>query len=264
MKLQSILLLSVIIITLFSCKAPTDVVYFQNTKNLEQVTSNNSFTRVFKVDDIISIMVSATNMEAARPFNLMQGSSLSTTTEVSDNAMSSSSNSPQPTYLIDEQGNIDFPVLGKIKVAGMTRVQVKEMLQEKLKIYIKDPIVNVRLKNFKITVIGEINRPGSYNIPNERITIIEALGMAGDMTITGKRTNVMVIRENDGVNTYHKVDLTSKDIFDSPAYYLAQNDVLYVEPNNAQQKRSRTNSNTFGIVLSIVGVVLSSLTLILR
>lgn len=265
MKFQSILLLLVVTTAIFSCKAPTDVVYFQDTDNLEQIKSENSFTRVFKVDDIISIMVSATNMEAARPFNLMQGSSLNVMSEASENTLSNGGGSaPEPTYLIDEQGNIDFPVLGKINVAGMTRVQVKEMMQEKLKIYIKDPIVNVRLKNFKITIIGEINRPGSYTIPNERVTIIEALGLAGDMTITGKRTNVMVIRENNGVNTYHRVDLTSKTIFDSPVYFLAQNDVLYVEPNSAQQKRSRTNNNTFGIVLSIVGVILSSLTLILR
>ncbi|TYP75168.1 polysaccharide biosynthesis/export family protein [Aquimarina intermedia] len=265
MKFQSILLLLVVITALFSCKAPTDVVYFQDTKDLEQIKSDNSFTRVFKVDDIISILVSATNMEAARPFNLMQGSSLNIMSEASDTTPSNGSGSTaEPTYLIDEQGNIDFPVLGKLKVAGMTRVEVKEMLQEKLKIYIKDPIVNVRLKNFKITIIGEINRPGSYTIPNERVTIIEALGLAGDMTITGKRTNVMVIRENDGVNTYHRVDLTSKNIFDSPVYFLAQNDVLYVEPNNAQQKRSRTNSNTLGIVLSVVGVILTSLNLIIR
>ncbi|WP_299436895.1 polysaccharide biosynthesis/export family protein [uncultured Aquimarina sp.] len=257
------LLLLVLSTIIFSCKTPTDVVYFQDSQNLEKINSTNSFTPVFKVDDVVSILVSATDMDAARPFNLMQGASLPSPT--GDIGASSGGNGGvEPTYLIDEEGNIDFPVLGKLKISGLTRVQIKDMLKEKLKIYIKDPIVNVRLKNFKITVIGEVSQPGSFTIPNERVTIIEAIGLAGDLTIMGKRGNVMVIRENDGVNTYHKVDLTSKSIFDSPVYYLAQNDVLYVEPNDARIKVSKGRDNTIGIVLSVVSVGLAALALILR
>ncbi|MDH7446551.1 polysaccharide biosynthesis/export family protein [Aquimarina sp. 2201CG14-23] len=263
MQLYKLFILLLVSTFVFSCKTPTDVVYFQDSQNLEKVSSKNSFTPVFKVDDIVSILVSATDMDAARPFNLMQGASLPISAGESG-ATSSGTSSPEPTYLIDENGNIEFPVLGKLKISGLTRVQVKDMIKEKLKIYIKDPIVNVRLKNFKITVIGEVQRPGSYTIPNERITIIEALGLAGDMTITGKRENVMVIREDDGVNTYHRVDLTSKAIFDSPVYYLAQNDVLYIEPNTAKVKSSEKDKNVVGLVLSIVGVTLSALTLIIR
>ncbi len=244
----------------FSCKVPTDVVYFQESENLEKITSANSFTPVFKVDDIVSILVSATDMIAARPFNLMQGSSSIT----EGGGGSSSTNTTDPTYLIDEEGMIDFPVLGKLKIAGLTRVETKELIKGKLTVYIKDPIVNVRLQNFKITVMGEVNRPGAFTIPNERITIVEALGLAGDLTIMGQRQNIMVIRENDGVNTYHRIDLTSKEIFNSPVYYLAQNDVLYVEPNKARKRNSEGNKNTLGIVLSIVGVSLSALALILR
>ena len=247
------------LIFVFSCKTPENVVYFQDSSNLEKISSTNSFTPVFKVDDIVSIFVSAADMDAAVPFNLMQG------TSINDGLVgANSNNSPQPTYLIDEDGNIDFPVLGSLKIAGLTRVQVKDMIKEKLKIYINDPIVNVRLKNFKITVVGEVERPGSYNIPNERVTIIEALGLAGDMTIKGKRDNVMVIRENEGENTYHRLDLTSKTIFESPVYYLAQNDVLYVEPNVSRIKESRSRNNTIGVIISIVGVVLSVVTLIVR
>ncbi|SEK52601.1 polysaccharide export outer membrane protein [Aquimarina amphilecti] len=257
------LLLLVVSSFVFSCKTPTDVVYFQESKDLEKIKSTNSFTPVFKVDDVVSILVSATDMDAARPFNLMQGASLPSPS--GDNTGSSNGNGGvEPTYLIDEEGNIDFPVLGKLKISGLTRVQIKDMLKEKLKIYIKDPIVNVRLKNFKITVIGEVGQPGSFTIPNERITIIEAIGLAGDLTIMGKRGNVMVIRENDGVNTYHKVDLTSKSIFDSPVYYLAQNDVLYVEPNDARIKSSKGQDKTVGIVLSVISVGLAALALILR
>ncbi|WP_103068522.1 polysaccharide biosynthesis/export family protein [Aquimarina sediminis] len=257
------LLLFLILVSIFSCKTPEDVVYFQNSENLEKITSTNTFTPVFKVDDIVSIMVSAADMDAARPFNLMQGTSLSSS--IGENGASNAgSGGVEPTYLIDEEGNIDFPVLGSLKIAGLTRIQVKEMVKEKLKIYINDPIVSVRLKNFKITVMGEVSRPGSYTIPNERVTIIEALGLAGDMTIKGKRGNIMVIRENEGENTYHRVDLTSKSIFESPVYYLAQNDVLYVEPNESRIRESKTRSNTISVIISIVGVLLSVVTLIVR
>ncbi len=257
------LLLIVVLTSVISCKAPSDVVYFQNSSNLEKITSKNSFTPVFKVDDIVSIFISAGDMDAARPFNLGQGASISTAPGEGGGA-GGGATGVEPTYLIDENGNIDFPVLGKLKIEGLTRIEVKDMIKEKLKIYINDPIVSVRLQNFKITVLGEVIRPGSYNIPNERVTIIEALGMAGDMTIKGKRENVMVIRENEGVNTYHRVDLTSKSIFDSPVYYLAQNDVLYIEPNNSKIRTSKTNSNALGIIISVVGIVLSTVTLIIR
>ncbi|WP_235015813.1 polysaccharide biosynthesis/export family protein [Aquimarina sp. AU58] len=230
---------------------------------MEKISSTNSFTSVFKVDDIVGILVSAADMDAARPFNLMQSSSASLGEGGGGNT-AISAGSGEPTYLINEEGNVDFPVLGELKIAGLTRIEVKEMIKEKLKIYINDPIVSVRLKNFKITVMGEVSRPGSYTIPNERITIIEALGLAGDMTIKGRRENLMVIRENEGVNTYHRVDLTSKSIFESPVYYLAQNDVVYVEPNNSRIKESKTRNNTLGVIISIVGVIISVVTLVVR
>ncbi len=255
-------LLLLLTLLIFSCKTPTDVVYFQNASDLEKITSTNSFTPTLKVDDVISILVSASDMDAARPFNL-QGASIS----MGENGGEGAPNAgrvAEPTYLIDEEGNIEFPVLGKLKLAGLTRIQVKEMIKEKLKIYINDPIVSVRLKNFKITVIGEVNSPGSYVIPNERVTVIEALGLAGDLAIRGKRKNVMVIRENEGVNTYHRLDLTSKSIFDSPVYYLAQNDVLYVEPNPSRIRESRTSNNLLGIVLSVIGVGVSVAALLIR
>ncbi|MEW7278483.1 polysaccharide biosynthesis/export family protein [Aquimarina sp. 2201CG1-2-11] len=255
-----LLFFGIVFIGLFSCKAPTNVVYFQNSENLEKIPSTTTFTPVFKVDDIISILVSAADMDAARPFNLMQGSSTSAVLGES----SGGNSSVEPTYLIDENGNIDFPVVGSLKIAGLNRVQVKELIKEKLKIYINAPIVSVRLKNFKITVMGEVVRPGSFTIPNERITIIEALGLAGDMTIKGQRENVMVIRENEGVNTYHRIDLTSKTIFDSPVYYLAQNDVLYIEPNESRVKESKTRSNLLNVIISMIGVTLSVITLIIR
>lgn len=252
-----------ILILVFSCKTPKDVAYFQNSENLEKISSTSSFTSVFKVDDIVSILVSAADMDAARPFNLMGGSSPNLSLGENGGG-GNSGGSGESTYLIDGEGDIEFPVLGKLKIAGLTRIQVKEMIKEKLKIYINDPIVSVRLKNFKVTVIGEVKTPGSYTIPNERLTIIEALGLAGDMTIKGKRKDVIVIRENEGENTYHHVDLTSKSVFESPVYYLAQNDVVYIEPNNSKVRESKAGGNTLSVIISIVGVLLSIVTLVIR
>ncbi|WP_010179276.1 polysaccharide biosynthesis/export family protein [Aquimarina agarilytica] len=256
MRYSNLLYCISIILLFFSCKTPEDVAYFQNVKNKDEVSLINSFEPVFKIDDIISVSVSATDMDTARPFNLSQGISSSGETGTSSDSGSSQS----PTYLIDYEGNIEFPVLGKLRVVNLTRIQVKKMIKEKLKSYINDPIVSVRLNNFKITVLGEVNNPGSFSIPNERITIIEALGLAGDLTIKGKRTNVTVIRENGIKKTFHKIDLTSKELFNSEAYYLTQNDVLYIEPNESKIRESENNATKLGIVFSSIGVLISVLT----
>lgn len=256
MQTIKLLTCSLFISLIYSCKAPVDIVYFQNTNNLEEVATIKAFEPIFKIDDIISVSVSASDMDTARPFNLAQGLSIGAP---SQEGGTSSGVSQSPTYLIDSEGNIEFPVLGKIKISGLTRIKAKELIKDKLKTYINDPIVNVRLQNFKITVLGEVNRPGSFSINNDRITIIEALGLAGDLTIKGKRKNIIVIRENDTLKTYHKLDLTSKNIFSAPAYYLTQNDVVYVEPNPSQVKRSKTNDNTLGIIFSTISVVVTVL-----
>lgn len=259
MYLFKISYLALIFCMFFSCKAPLDVAYFQDTKNAEEITSINSFEPIFKSDDVISITVSAADMDTARPFNLSQGLELSSSTGSNASNVNERSNN----YLIDSDGNIEFPVLGSLKVGGLTRIKLKKMLKAKLKTYINDPIVSVRLQNFKITVLGEVNRPGTYSILNERLTVIEAIGMAGDLTIKGKRQNVLVIRESDSLKTYHKIDLTSKNIFNLPAYYLTQNDVVYIEPNTSQTRRSRTNDNTLGVAFSAISIVLSALTILL-
>ena len=262
MQKNHIISVTFFITLFFSCKTPLDVAYFQDTQNLEKITSANTFSPVFKSDDILSITVSAADMDTARPFNLSQGISLPSSNGVSD-SVSSGAASQSPTYLIDSEGNIEFPVLGQLKVAGLTRIQLKNLIKTKLKAYINDPIINVRLQNFKITVLGEVRRPGTYSISNERLTVIEALGMAGDLTIKGKRQNVFVVRESDTLKTYHKIDLTSKNIFNMPAYYLTQNDVVYVEPNKSQKRRSQTNDNTLGVVFSAISIVISALTLLI-
>ncbi len=262
MHYNKIFTVAFIITLFFSCKTPLDVAYFQDTKNLEKIPSSNTFSPVFKSDDILSITISAADMDTARPFNLSEGISLPSST-LGEGSTPSSGSGKAPTYLIDAEGNIEFPVLGELKVAGLTRIQLKNLLKAKLKTYINDPIVSVRLQNFKVTVLGEVRRPGTFSISNERLTVVEALGLAGDLTIKGKRQNVIVVRESDSLKTYHKIDLTSKNIFNNQAYYLSQNDIVYVEPNKSQKRRSQTNDNTLGVVFSAVSIVISALTLLL-
>jgi polysaccharide export outer membrane protein len=165
-------------------------------------------------------------------------------------------------YLVDAQGTIDFPVLGKLKVSGLTRSETLKMLQDKIAVYIKNPIVNLRVMNFKISVQGEVNLPGSYPVASERITLIEALTMAKDLTIYGKRNNILVIREIDGVKSYNRVDITKADFINSPFYYLAQNDVVYVEPNKNKINGAAIGPNT-GVIISISSLLITLITLII-
>ena len=167
------------------------------------------------------------------------------------------------TYLIDNNGHIEFPVLGTIKIGGLTRIEATAMMKERLTEYIKDPIVNIRIANFTITVIGDVNRPGTYTIQDERVTLPEALGLAGDLTNTATRTNLFLIRETNGKKRFAKLDLTSINIVNSPLYYLAQNDVLYVEPNNAKIRSSNYNPNT-GIIISAVATLATIAAILVR
>jgi len=221
---------------LLSCSSKQDVIYFQGIDALGSSKSIINYNPKIISDDMLTITVSALDQDAARPFNLPTFSFGSTGLV--------NAKEKQETYLVDINGNIDFPVLGKIKLAGLSRVQATELIKDMLKDYIKNPIVNIRTINFKVTVLGEVRRPGSYTILNERITIIEALGLAGDMTIQGERSNVLVIRENNGKKTYTRVDLRNESVFNSPVYYLSQNDVIYVEPNKSRVNSSGVSAKT--------------------
>jgi len=160
------------------------------------------------------------------------------------------------TYRIDPNGNINFPVLGELKIAGLNRQQATNMLQAKLGDYIKNPIVDIETVNYRITVLGEVQRPGTYTAVNERITLVEAISLAGDLTIYGERENVLVIQDYDGKKTYTRVNLKSNDLFNSPVYYLSQNDVVYVEPNKTRAKNSAIGAQT-GVLLSAFGLLIS-------
>lgn len=237
------------IVLLSSCGSRKQLVYFQDEpiSNDSQELSNNFDVR-YKPNDLLTIDVSAEVSESVAAFNLPA---------VSYDTSGGAVNQPtllRQTYLIDPDGNIEFPILGTIKLGGLTRVEATELLKTQIGEYVKEFIVNIRLINFTVTVLGEVNRPGTYTVQNERISITQALGLAGDLTIYGKRDNVFLIREIDGKKKYAKFDLTSINVVNSPTYYLAQNDVIYVEPNNARIKSSSYNPNT-GVLISAISTL---------
>jgi len=238
------------VVFLSSCATKKDIVYFQNAKNFETIVDTDSFTPRLKVNDIVSIYVSTYDMEASRPFNLVMQLG-GTGGQLID-------------YLIDIEGNIDFPVLGKIKLLGLTIEEAKELIKQKLaEGYLKDPIVNIRIQNFRITVLGAVGNAGTYPISGERVTLMEALALAGDLSIQGRRDNVLIIRDFNGTKTYTRVDLTNKEIFNSPVYYLTQNDVVYVTPNNAAIS-SASGDARIGLISSIIGLAVTIAVLLTR
>jgi polysaccharide export outer membrane protein len=240
-----------IFISLFfiSCGSKEDVVYFQGVDSVGSSRPIVNYVPVIRPDDMLTITVSALDLDAVRPFNLQ---SVAFTDQDGQ-----SGRTALQTYLVDPNGNINFPVLGSLKLAGLNRNKATTLVTDLLKEYIKNPMVNIRTVNFKVTVLGEVNRPGSYTIQNERITILEAIGLAGDMRIQAERKNVLVVREDNGKKTYHRVNMTSEEVFNSPVYYLTQNDVIYVEPNSSRVKSSTVGPNV-GATLSVITTLITT------
>jgi polysaccharide export outer membrane protein len=251
---KTILFLAVLLF--FSCKPRKEVVYYQNIDGLASKEKSNSYEIKIQPDDLLTIIVSADDPETAIPFNL---STISIPSAASANA--SRGQETMQSYLVDESGAIEFPVLGKLKISGLSRSETLQLLKEKISKYIKNPIVNLRITNFKISVQGEVTIPGTYNVSSDRVTLIEAISMAKDLTIYGKRDNILIIREIDGVKSFNRVDITKADFINSPFYYLAQNDVVYVEPNKTRINGAAVGANT-GVIISITSLVITLITLI--
>jgi len=203
-----------------SCITRKDISYFQDvsdTLSVQKITQD--FEAIIQPGDILSIHVTSLSSEASSFFNVVG--------ESTDEQVAN-------TYLVNAAGSIEMPLIGPVKVSGNSSQVAKYLIKNKLDKYLVDPTVNLRIRNFKVTVLGEVKLPGVYTIPNEKITLIEALGLAGDMTIFAKRVNVLVIREESGERKFMKLDLTSKEFFESEYYYLHSNDILYVEPGKGK------------------------------
>ena len=240
------LFLIVLSFMIFSCASDKNIYYLQG--NLEKSEIPTTYDPVLQPADELMIVISAENPEVAAPYNLN-----SVVFQTNSNVVSGQERIL--TYLIAKDGTIDMPILGNIKLEGLTRKQAIERIKNHLVNHIREPIVNLRLINFKVSILGEVNKPGTMIVQNDRATILEALSFAGDLTIYGKRSDIKVIREVDGVKTINTIDLSSSNLINSPYYFLVQNDVIYVEPN-----KTRVNSSVVG---PNVSVILTSLSLLI-
>jgi polysaccharide export outer membrane protein len=240
-----------------SCNSKKEVVYLQQSSGVQKENNTSSYEPVLQADDVLLIVISAENPEVAAPYNLNYLSALQGTQMAATNPLGLQS------YLIDKEGNVDFPLLGKMKLAGLTRIEAIQKIKSELENHIKYPSVNLRILNFKVSVIGEVNRPGSFPVLSERITLLEALSLAGDLTIYGSRNSILIIREKEGVKTIEKVDITKRDFINSPYYYLCQNDQIYVEPN-----KTKVNSSVVGpnitVALSALSILVTILALTIK
>ncbi len=235
------------------------MVYFQTAGADTTAIAPTNYTPFFKTDDFLSIVVTAEDPETAIPFNFPSAGVREPIN------FSYTSGTPSRTgYLVDEEGKVDLPIIGKIYLAGLTRMEATKTLQEKYLEYLKHPVVNIQIQNFKVTVLGEVARPGTFQIPNERITLLEAIGLAGDLRITGERNNVLVIRDRNGNKTEYRVDLTTKDVLSSPVYYLEQNDVVYVEPNSASRSQGTLWRSAGPLFISLTSLVITTIVLLTR
>ena len=237
-----------------SCASPKKYVYFNQSELKSQAVNN--FNPTLKTGDLLMINVYSSNIETSEPFNLPLGNT---------NVRAGYANGIAATsgYLINQNGDIDFPLLGKINLLNLSTIEASELIKSKLDSYLSNPIVNIQIQNFKVTILGEVRNPGTFQIPNERITITEALGLAGDLTINGVRSNIILIRDNNGVKKEITLDITSKEILNSEYYYLSQNDVIYVTPNQAKINSS-TMSSSYGMFISIASLLITTINVLTK
>ena len=227
---------------LASCQSYKKVPYLQDAEVVKDINQQeNLYDAKIMPKDLLTIVVSCTSPELAMPFNL----TVAGPNNISANNYVTSQPSLQ-TYLVSNEGTVDFPVLGELKIGGLTKKEAEQLIVEKLKPYIKEtPIVTVRMVNYKISVLGEVARPGTFTISNEKVNLLEALAMAGDMTVWGVRDNVKLIREGaDGKQKIVTLDLNKAETILSPYYWLQQNDIVYVTPNKAKARNSDIGNST--------------------
>ena len=259
MKFTRTLCVAAIAISLASCNSSKKVLYMQDaTVNVPERIVNLNEIKV-QPGDKITIMVSCKDPERAQMFNLVE-----TNTRIGQQR---SSTNYVSAYSVDEFGDINFPVLGSVHVAGLTRTGIADLLTKRLESenLLKNPVVTVEFANLRVSVFGDVAKPATYAITNDRITLYEALSMAGDLNVTGKRDGVYVIREEDGQRTTYKLDLRSADVMNSPVFYLKQNDVIYVEPNGTKAGQSNVSENSLksaGLWVSVASLLTSVAVLI--
>lgn len=251
-----------------SCVQYEELVYFRKIDKEESPRpqfpsdsiQNLAALRIQK-NDVLSITVNTFDPLLSAPFNIVSS-------QMAANAGQGGTVSPLISYIVDENGQIDYPVLGKLDVLGLTMTEAKSLIIKELQIYLKDPVVNMRLTSFRVSVLGEVERPGTFVVNNDRITILEALGMAGDLTPYANRTNVLVVREKDGIRQFGEFNLQETDIFRSEFYYLKQGDIVYIEPTKNKEAAVRDQLGEYipwiSSAISAIAATITAITLINR
>lgn len=249
-----LLILATVSILFPSCVSQKRLAYFQgDTLQFSTQPIENTYTPRIQSDDILAVRVSSLSPEASEIFN---APSIPVGTSNIATGYTPGATLQQPIgYLVDAKGNIEMPLIGRVKVGGLTTRDATDTLKNRLQIYLKEPTVNIRFLNYKISILGEVVRPSVYTIPNEKITILEALSLAGDMTIYGRRDNVLIIRESNGVREFSRVNLNDRNVFRSPNYYLRNNDVVYIEPVKTRSVQTERLYVTLPLVSGIVSAL---------
>jgi len=240
-----------------SCASRRDILYFQNSdtaSGMEYGVRDSDYQTIIKPNDNLYVTVSAFNPDAVTIFNSIP---LNRSGNVTNN------NQDLAGYLVDQKGNINLPLVDEIHVAGLTKMEATKLLQKEISKFIADPVVNIRILNYKISILGEVNHPGVYSVTDERISIPQAIALAGDLTIYGERRHLQLIRMENGEKKSYYFDLTSPELFSSPNYYLHQNDILYVAPNGTRVRSSTFNQN-IPLTISIVTAVLTLTSFFIR
>ena len=250
------LTIPLLLITLASCVHHRELLNLNEGPEFPNLPESTLYTALrIQPDDLLSISIQSSDPVASAPYSL--GSSPGIT---GNNAAANAAPTASNGFLVDPDGNINLPEIGMITVAGLSTFSARDTITSRLKKFLRAPIVNVRLQNFKYTVLGEVASPGAYSIPNERINVLEALGTAGDVGVYGNRSNVLVIREENGKRSFGRLDLHQRDIFNSPYFYLKQNDLIYVEP---AKNKTATVSDSANKYLQWAAPILSIITIII-
>lgn len=239
--MKKLLLIIIGLLIFSSCSTRKEIVYFQGVERIESFDSIRQFEPRIEINDVLNINVSSMNDEVVEPFRMDMGG------QSGNRSGGGSGGSSMFGYLVDTDGNIQFPVLGEIKVVNLTRGELEEYLTRELREYVTDAVVRVRIMNFKVTVLGEAGS-NVIDVPDERISVPQAIAMVGDISYDGKRDNILVIRNHNGKLSYGRVDLTSAEVFKNPFYYLKQNDIIYIEPTYRKVKSAGFITSWQGIV----------------
>ena len=244
--------------------ADNNLNYLNNIDSIALKASQNAAISTIQPGDQLVIVVSAKDQDVVKPFNQNFSSG-----QLVEEALAGGNTRSQPiaptgpTYVVDTHGNIDFPVIGTLNTNGKTLEEFGSVLKRAITRYIKDPVVSIRNTNYKVTVLGEVNKPGQYVIADGNATLLNALGLAGDLTMYGKRNDLLIVRNIDGVTTKERIDLSNADFINSPYYNLKQGDVIYVSPNKTKEKTARLDPNA-GLYISIASIAITIIALIVR